>query len=134
MVVENWPVGALEVMPCWNEGMGHRELIPPPPPEPFWHLPDVSLALAQGTSEVNCCVVEVVSVVPPTPVTFGLEAGSSTFSVVPPLSNAPQSPAAANTAIPSATILVNTVFSAFAAAWPWLASSRPQEVLTWLTR
>src|SRR5437763_9731141 len=106
---------------------------PPPPPPP----PNVA-GWPQAVSRF-APVAEVVSVVPPTPVTQGSDAGKSTAGPVLPVngsqSDDPLSPDAANTETPAAAASSNSASAAAAAEGLMAASQAPQLIeisLTWV--
>src|SRR3569833_2177835 len=99
----------------------------PPPPAPFREEPAF-----QVVSPVQAPPgLWVESVVPPTPVTYGCEAGSSTQRVLEWLgsSNAPLSPDAEKKLCPCAASCWNSVFSLFRKLGSFSISARPHEQL-----
>src|SRR5437764_3138493 len=82
-------VGLMAPGTCCQEGMDQRPLTPPPP---------ACVPSFQATSELYALPEARLNDVPPTPVTYGCDAGSSTLGmvgVVWPQSLLPESPEAA---------------------------------------
>ena len=129
-------------MSSWSAGIGHSDDTPPPP-APTAGVPGAALsALFQTLSTGGGPIA--LRVVPPTPVTSGWLAGSSTAAVssrpaaLVAQSSDPSSPPAATNVWPSTEACSKSSFSARAEATPSWASHSPHETVTtwarsWLT-
>jgi len=104
----------------WYEGIVCDNEMPPPPAPAPSELSFQTTWVAGGPSAV--------SVVPPTPVTYGWLAGSSTASESSSQSSEPESPAAAKTDCPLVAASSKRVFSAAIVEEPASDSHRPHDV------
>jgi hypothetical protein len=106
----------------WYDGIVYRLEMPPPPAPASLELSFHTVSVGGGPRAVK--------LVPPTPVTYGWLAGSSTASDEVSQSEEPLSPAAAKTDWPSVADSWKRVASSEGTVEPDSASQSPQEVET----